>query len=85
MSNPEIIEIKDKKPTLEELQTLVGGLIQEVYKTDGLNTFRDPKVQYWVNEEGLIHKLPYNAKAALILGQPIVGNLVILTEKAILD
>lgn len=73
-----VIEIYDDKPTLEEMQKMVGGYIQEVY-------VGDQDVQYWVNEEGLLLELPLNPKASMMLGQPIVGNLVVLRESALLD
>jgi hypothetical protein len=65
----------DEKMSLEKVQKLVGGYIQEVY---GGN----PDVQYWVNEEGLMRGLPLNEEASEILGQPIVGPLVTLAGKS---
>ena len=68
----------DEKMSLEKVQKLVGGYIQEVY---GGN----PDVQYWVNEEGLMRGLPHNEEASDLLGHPIVGPLVILSGKSKLE
>ena len=73
-----VIEIYDDKPTLEEMQKMVGGYIEEVH-------VGDHNVQYWVNEEGILLELPLNPKASMMLGQPICGNLVVLKESALLD
>jgi hypothetical protein len=73
----------DEKMSLEKVQELVGGYIQEVYAKDkhGFTT-GTPGVQYWVNEEGLMLGLPLNEEASEILGQPIVGPLVTLAGKS---
>lgn len=43
-------EVRDGVPTLEEMQKAVGGLVQVIGLRSG--------VDLWVNEEGLIRKLP---------------------------
>ena len=60
------------------VQKLVGGYIQEIYTND-------TDKQYWVNEEGLLYGLPQNHEASHILGQPVVGNLVVLSGISKLD
>ena len=62
----------DKKPTLEELQSAVEGYIEYVRLPRG-----NGHQQMVVNEEGLIHGLPFNAEASRIAGVTIVGNAVI--------
>ena len=59
-------------------QKLVGGYIQEIYTNNS-------DKQYWVNEEGLMYGLPQNHEASQILGQPVVGNLVVLSGISKLD
>ena len=61
--------------TLEALQAAVGGLIELVYITNGLVMV--------VNEEGLVHGLPFNFTASLIAGYQIVGNVVICKSEDI--
>lgn len=62
--------------TLEELQPLIGGYIEIVYLADGRRMV--------VNEEGLIHKLPFNKTASrLYPHSPIVGNVLIGTPDEI--
>ena len=69
---PEVIRISDRKMTLEDVQKIVGGLIQEVY-------VQGSDDQHWVNEEGLLLRLPINLEGSEIVGQTIVGNLCILS------
>ena len=56
--------------TLEELQGMVGGLIEVVRVPN------KPSMILIVNEEGLLHNLPPNPMATGIAGQPIVGDAV---------
>lgn len=59
---------------LQTLQNLVGGYIELVNmpEIDG---------DMYVNEEGLLMGLEYNAKASDLTGQYIVGTAVIVKEK----
>lgn len=59
---------------LRTLQELVGGYVELVYM---------PEIDsdMYVNEEGLLMGLEYNAKASDLTGQYIVGTAVIVKEK----
>lgn len=59
---------------LPDLNQAVGGYIE------GIPTPRADTVAY-ANEEGLIHGLPLNPRASRWLGQPIVGNVVVLGRR----
>tara|TARA_R100000687_G_C6393261_1_gene138311 strand:+ start:4 stop:261 length:258 start_codon:yes stop_codon:yes gene_type:complete len=59
--------------TLEELHRLVGGYIERV-------PTHLPK-DFIVNEEGRLKGLPANQKATMVVGQSVVGDMVILTGK----
>lgn len=65
-----------KKPALEDLQKAVGGLIERV-RVRFAGRVRDA----FVNEEGLLHSLPFNAPATALLVPPpftgVVGPLVV--------
>ena len=90
---PKTIHIKDKKPSLKELQTLVGGYIEILYDNG--------KIQMICNEEGKLFNLPYNNKATdlwykllkedkvkytfSIFGDELVGDVVVLYDKARID
>ena len=65
---------KDKKPSLEEAQAIVGGLVQIVID--------DGNIQLLVNEEGLLKNLELNKQASLMAGQTLVGPAIILKEDA---
>ena len=85
---PSIIQVSDRELKLEDVQAMVGGgLIELVYPTNGTPAMMgiDDDAQYIVNEEGLLKGLKVNPIGSEIVGQPIVGNLVILTGKAKLD
>ena len=58
--------------SLEELQKLVGGYIELIRLPLDKSTMV-------VNEEGLLHDLPFNSLASSIAGRHVVGNVVILT------
>lgn len=67
---------EDRRPSLEEAQELVGGLVQMV---------RSPTKQDWqilVNEEGLLEGLPFNDEATKICGTGIVGPAIVLKGNA---
>jgi len=79
----ETIEV-EKCPSLEELQEMVGGLIE---RTECL--FNGQVCDMIINEEGLVKRLPFNSLATHFRTQylllngleqyvtPIVGNAVI--------
>jgi hypothetical protein len=67
---------EDRRPSLQEAQELVGGLVQMV---------RSPTHQDWqilVNEEGLLEGLPFNDEATKLCGTGIVGDAVVLKGEA---
>ena len=84
---PNIIQVSDRELKLEDVQSMVGGLMELVYPRNGTPAMMgiDDDAQYIVNEEGLLKGLKVNPIGSEIVGQPIVGNLVILTGKAKLD
>ena len=65
---------KDKKPSLEEAQAIVGGYVQIVID--------DGNIQLLVNEEGLLKNLELNKQASLMAGQTLVGPAIILKGDA---
>jgi len=75
MKEPKFKVIRDKAPTLEEAQKFVGGLVEIVYIPDG---------QLLCNEEGLFQPDPItNIPASMIAERMIVGDVMVLTEKAL--
>jgi len=56
--------------TLEEMQKVVGGLIEIV-------NFPNQPVLMVVNEEGLIHRLPANQRASMLAERVIVGDVLL--------
>ena len=82
-----IIHVNDKNLKLEDVQRMVGGLIEFVTPKDQTPHMVgiDDDAQFIVNEEGLLHHLKHNVIGSKLVGQHIVGNLVILTGKAKLD
>ena len=69
-----ITVVRDKQPSLEKMQEIVGGYIEVVYLFEG--------DQMIVNEEGLLHKLDINREASRIAQKLIVGDVIILKGKA---
>jgi len=67
---------EDRKPSLQEAQQLVGGLVQMVHSP----THRD--WQILVNEEGLLEGLPFNDEATKLCGTGVVGDAVVLKGEA---
>ena len=75
-----------KAPTLDELQKLVGGYIQQVphwVKHDGL------KADVWCDEDGKVNDKPFNRRATTMwyaalgvgsLADFLVGDVVIVTS-----
>ena len=75
----------DHKPTMKELQKLVGGYIEIVVRTVFNPTFVGQMI---VNEDGVSMNLPVNAYGTTIYGwssMPIVGNIIILTGNWMLN
>jgi len=70
---------KDKPPTLEEAQAIVGGLVEMVPLMNPEN------MQLIVNEEGLMHDLPVNTQASMIAGRKLVGPAIVLEGDAMWD
>ncbi len=67
---------KDKKPTLEEAQSLVDGYVEMV---------RSPihgDIQSRVDGEGLMKGLDYDKEASETYGTGIVGDVVVLKGDA---
>lgn len=74
-SNGEVLEVtQDEKPSLRQMQSIVGGYIQVVY----LRNNTDVLV---VNEEGLLEDLAVNHVASVLGGQYIVGNTILMKRK----
>jgi hypothetical protein len=69
--------IKDKKPTMKELQDEVGGFTELLSLKDGSQMIMD--------EEGTLKNKPLNYTASLMAGRMIVGDVVILSEKGLLN
>lgn len=74
-TNGEVREVSPKTPpyfSLKEMQTAVGGYIENVYLDDG-------KIMV-VNEEGKLNNLPVNAVATELYNNPldvIVGDVLV--------
>jgi hypothetical protein len=71
-----ITVFEERKPTLEEAQQIVGGLVEMVRSPT------KPDWQILVNEEGLIEGLPFNEEATKLCGTGIVGPAVVLKGEA---
>lgn len=71
---PTLIVLSANRPSLDEAQEFVGGLVEVVEL--------DTKDQMLVNEEGLLYNLPYNIYASRLAKRTIVGNAMILTGDA---
>ena len=67
---------EDDAPTLEQAQKLVGGYVEMVRSPTR------PEIQILVNEEGLLHGLPFNEEATELCGTGIVGPAIILKGNA---
>lgn len=62
--------------TLEALQEAVGGYIAVVHIPG------DRENIMLVNEEGLLRRLPFNAKATALVGLgPLVGNVAVIQRR----
>ena len=73
---PKVVFWQGKEaPTLEEAQSIVGGLIECVANT--YHKIKDADVI--VNEEGLVYGLELNDAANEFCKIPLMGNVLILT------
>ncbi len=75
---PKTTYIKDKAPNLEELQDMVGGIIQVIQLEDK---------QIIVDEEGKLKGKEFNVEATELWNvgyDVIVGDAVVLSDKAVL-
>jgi len=73
---PYTVEVDEEGDVLAQLQGLVGGHI-EVVQPHGIPRIMN-KVVLVVDEEGVLKDLPFNALAADMAGQPIVGTALVL-------
>lgn len=62
------LEKMDKKPTLEDMQKIVGGYIEPIRM--GRNTL-------WINENGIMQGLQTNKLASNLVNKIIVGDAII--------
>ena len=62
----------ERQPTLKELQEWVGGYVEKVRVWPSFGK------EMYANEDGRMKRLPMNAEASVMSGQPIVGNAVVL-------
>lgn len=65
----------ETQPTLEEAQAIVGGLVQMV-------PMQDTSIEVFVNEEGLLFGMEYNAPASAMCAMDLVGPALILCGSA---
>ena len=63
------------KASLSTLQALVEGMIETVKAAPPVER-QFTSVDVWANEEGLIHRLPFNVRASALVLRPLVGNVV---------
>lgn len=66
------IKVSNVENELETFQRIVGGYIENVRIP-----FSPREISVYVNEEGLMNKLPHNSTASRLLQRPIVGVVVI--------
>src|SRR5436189_1794406 len=59
-------EIQPKAPKYDEIRNYVGGLIQQVPHLSKIDCMSLKRGQMMVNEEGILHNLPYNPVATKI-------------------
>lgn len=63
---------EDGSYTLQQMQGVVGGLIELVGSADGRTLV--------VNEEGLLKGLEYNQEASNLAGFPIMGTVLVCDD-----
>ena len=77
MKTPSVKRITDTPPRLHEAQAMVGGLVEIIMVGDK---------QLLCHEEALLHANPVqNPEASELAGQPIFGEAVLLSGKALWD
>lgn len=78
-----VMQIRRTKPTLEEAQAFVGGLVQLVEVRVRLGRDAAPQnAQILIDEEGLLKGYFLNPTASRIAGCPIVGPALLLIGDA---
>lgn len=65
-------DFTDDVPSLEEMQTTVGGYIEPLYLPDGRVMIMD--------EEGVIKNKPLNPEASVIAKRGIVGDVIVMSD-----
>jgi hypothetical protein len=79
----EIIARANKKEEYEQFVKLVDGYIETVQVSIPLSNGKLVKRNGYVNEEGLIKRLPTNrAACAMYIHSTIVGTLVVMLNRA---
>lgn len=73
-SEEKIHTCDSKYLSLETMQRIVGGHIEFVALR------KNPGNVMIVNEEGKLHGLPFNAKASIMSGHEIVGDVIVCDE-----
>lgn len=71
------LDLKGKKILLPDVQKKVGGMVETVYSEFFKNHY------IFCNEDGHILNLPYNKLATSLLGQYLVGNIVIVRRNLV--
>ncbi|MBQ0161100.1 MAG: DUF3846 domain-containing protein [Bacteroidales bacterium] len=77
-ANGEAFSVHPKNGTdfeLEELQEMVGGLIEIVHLPKGMIAV--------VNEEGMILELPLNDAMAVLFGMPLWGDVLVCKSEEV--
>lgn len=67
-----ITPINGKEFSLGEIQNFVDGYVEIIQL--------GKSKKMYVNEEGLLAKLPMNEVASNLAGQPIVGNVLVIED-----
>ncbi len=68
--------VSKEKLELKHLQEIVGGYIEVIFRNNKM---------YIVDEEGLLKNYTPNISVSEQLGYVVVGNIVVLSDKALLD
>jgi Domain of unknown function (DUF3846) len=81
----------DTRPTLAEMQAIVGGDIEQVLVLDRIEDGHPIYTSMYVNEEGLINDLPRNARATEIYQRnarfqhPDAANPFVAMQQAMIE
>ena len=73
VEQPEYREISNKRPTLEQMQKMVGGTVELITLADGRQVFCD--------EDGLSKELPINGRASVVVGDGLLSENKVETSK----